>query len=81
MTTRKAPKYCQGFVDRHGKARWYFRRRGSPRVPLPGLPWSSEFMAAYEAAVARDSMPKDKVIRERQTSGVVATLVVLLEFT
>ncbi|WP_108259136.1 tyrosine-type recombinase/integrase [Mangrovicoccus ximenensis] len=47
---RKAPAYCQGLIDRHGKARWYFRRPGYPRATLPGLPWSPEFMAAYEAA-------------------------------
>ena len=48
---RKPPKYVQAFVDRHGKARWYFRRPGFPRIPLPGLPWSPQFMAAYEAAL------------------------------
>mgnify|MGYP001277117115 CR=1 FL=1 len=47
---RKQPKYCQGFVDRHGRERWYFRRPGFDRVALPGLPWSPTFMAAYEAA-------------------------------
>ncbi|MEI4486363.1 tyrosine-type recombinase/integrase [Frigidibacter sp. MR17.14] len=47
---RKPPKYCQGFLDRHGSPRWYFRRPGFDRVALPGLPWSPEFMAAYEAA-------------------------------
>lgn len=49
---RKPPKYCQGFVDRHGKARWYYRRPGWKRIPLPGLPWTPEFMAAYEMAEA-----------------------------
>jgi hypothetical protein len=39
-------------VDRHGKPRFYFRRRGFKRVALPSLPWSPEFMAAYEAALA-----------------------------
>ena len=48
---RKPPKFCQGFVDRHGKSRWYLRRPGFRRVPLPGLPWSPEFMAAYEQAM------------------------------
>jgi hypothetical protein len=48
----KLPKYVQAFVDRDGRAYHYFRRRGSERVPLPGLPWSPEFMAAYEAAMA-----------------------------
>jgi integrase len=48
----KMPKHTQAFVDRHGKARFYFRRTGTKLVPLPGLPWSPEFMAAYEAAMA-----------------------------
>ena len=45
------PPFTHGFIDRHGKARWYFRRAGFSRVPLPGLPWSPEFMAAHEAAM------------------------------
>lgn len=49
---RRPPKYVQGFIDRHGKARFYFRRSGFKTVPLPGLPWSPEFMAAYEQALA-----------------------------
>jgi len=53
---RRPPKYCNGFLDRHGKARWYFRRAGK-NVPLPGLPWSTEFMAAYEQAMADQPAP------------------------
>jgi integrase len=49
---RRPPLYCNGFIDRHGKARWYFRRAGFKRAALPGLPWSPEFMAAYEQALA-----------------------------
>jgi integrase len=48
----RPPKFVQAFLDQHGKPRFYFRRPGFPRVPLPGLPWSPEFMAAYEAALA-----------------------------
>jgi integrase len=48
----RPPKFVQGFIDRHGKARFYFRRPGFKNAPLPGLPWSPEFMAAYEAALA-----------------------------
>src|SRR5215831_17229272 len=51
-TMRRPPKYVQGFVDRHGKPRFYFRRAGFKTVALPGLPWSPPFMAAYEAALA-----------------------------
>ncbi|WP_313445828.1 tyrosine-type recombinase/integrase [Brevundimonas sp.] len=42
----------QRFRDRHGKLRHYFRRPGAKRVPLPGLPGSLDFMAAYQAALA-----------------------------
>jgi integrase len=53
----RPPKFVQGFVDRHGKARFYFRRAGFKAVPLPGLPWSPEFMAAYESALAGQAVP------------------------
>lgn len=48
----KLPRYVQGFVDRHGKARYYFRRAGFKSATLPGVPWSPGFMQAYEAAMA-----------------------------
>src|SRR5262245_30235451 len=41
-------KYVHAFRDRMGRMRYYFRRHGK-RSALPGLPGSSEFMAAYEA--------------------------------
>jgi integrase len=45
-------KYIQPFVDRAtGRPYTYFRRAGYPRVRLPGLPGSAEFMAAYQAAL------------------------------
>ena len=48
-------KYVHQFVDKRrgdAKARFYFRRRGFPQLPLPGLPGSPEFNAAYEQALA-----------------------------
>ena len=53
----KLPMYVQAFVDRHGRPRYYFRRRGFARVPLPGLPWSPDFMAAYKAALEAGRVP------------------------
>src|SRR5215831_18705591 len=53
---RRPPKYVQGFIDRHGKPRWYFRRPSFKRMPLPGLPWSPEFMASYGEALAGQIM-------------------------
>lgn len=40
-------KYVQSFGGYH-----YFRRRGSPRIPLPGIVGSPEFMEAYQQAFA-----------------------------
>ena len=53
----KLPKYVHGFVDRHGKARFYFRRAGFKQVTLPGLPWSPAFMAAYQEVLAGQPTP------------------------
>lgn len=44
--------FVQAYYDRHGKRRYYFRRKGWPRVTLPGLPGSPEFYAAYARAMA-----------------------------
>lgn len=49
---RRPPKFVQGYIDRHGKPRFYLRRAGFKSVALRGLPWSPEFMDAYEAAMA-----------------------------
>lgn len=48
---RKLPPYVQAFVDKTGRPRYYLRKPGCPRVALPGLPWSPEFMAAHSAAI------------------------------
>jgi integrase len=61
-------KYVHGFVDRHGHARHYFRRNGR-RNPLPGLPGSSEFMAAYQAAL--DSATPTQIGAKRTKPGSV----------
>ena len=68
----KPPKYSQGFPDRHGKMRWYYRRPGFPRVALPGLPWSPAFMEAYEKAAAGERLETGA---SRSKPGTVAALV------
>lgn len=45
-------RYVAEDTDRHGNPRLYFRRVGHPKVRLPGLPGSDEFMAAYKAALS-----------------------------
>src|SRR5262249_2642079 len=49
--TRIRLDYVHEFLDRHGKVRRYFRRRGFKQVPLPGSPGSPEFMQAYADAL------------------------------
>ena len=70
---RRPPQYVNGFIDRHGKARWYFRRAGFKKAPLPGLPWSPEFMAAYERALAGQPAP---IGAERTIPGTLRALAV-----
>jgi integrase len=70
---RRPPKYVQGFFDRHGKARFYFRRAGFKAVALPGLPWSPDFMAAYEVALAGQPAP---IASERVKAGTIRALAV-----
>ena len=55
--TRIRLKYVNEYRDRHGRVRRYFRRRRGRSIPLPGLPGSIEFMAAYQAALALVSPP------------------------
>ncbi len=55
--TRLKLKYVNEYRDRHGRVRRYFRRPGARAIPLPGLPGSIEFMAAYQAALAIVSPP------------------------
>jgi integrase len=45
-------KHVNSFVCSDGRVRHYFRRGGAKAIPLPGLPGSEEFMAAYGAALA-----------------------------
>jgi integrase len=58
------------FRDRHGKVRHYFRRNGK-RTPLPGVPGSAAFMAAYHAALAGEPAP---IGADRAAPGTMAAL-------
>ncbi len=71
---RKPPKYCHGYIDCRGKPRWYLRRPGFKQVPLPGLPWSPDFMAAYETAMAGGKIEPGK---SRIKPGSVSDLITI----
>ena len=65
-------KYVQAWVDGEGRVHRYFRRHGYPRVPLPGLPGSIEFMTAYQVALAG---PPTVIGADRAKPGSVSAVV------
>jgi hypothetical protein len=68
-------KYVHSYRDRHGKLRNNFRRGDEKLVPLPGLPGSAEFMAAYQAALAGDDPPPPPIAISRAKPGSTAAAV------
>ena len=70
-------KYVNAFANQGRKdkrVRYYFRRRGGKAMPLPGLPGSEEFMAAYAAALA--GLPHVEIGASRTLPGTINALVV-----
>jgi integrase len=66
-------RYVQAFIDhKTGHVYYYFRRAGLPRVRLPGLPGSDQFMMAYRLAIA--GMPDD-IGASRSKAGSVGAAV------
>lgn len=72
----KLPRYVHAFTDRHGKPRFYFRRPGVKRVPLPGLPYSPDFMAAHEALMQGEPPPKLDIGASRTKPGTLNAVLV-----
>lgn len=52
-----ALKYVQRFEDRHGRVRYYYRRRGYPLAALPA-PSAPNFMDEYMRAAGAEMLPK-----------------------
>ena len=67
-------KYVKRYQDRHGKVRHYFRAPGRKLAPLPGLPGSGAFMAAY--AEALDAMAIPEGAGKAPRAGTVSALCV-----
>ena len=55
MTAITLP-FIQTYPDRHGKLRYYFRRKGFPKVTLPA-PGSPGFLVIYEKANSASPVP------------------------
>jgi hypothetical protein len=48
-------KFVVEDVDRHGNVRIYFRRKGHPKVRLPGPIGSGDFWTVYRATLAGEA--------------------------
>lgn len=55
---RKRPPFVIREKNRHGNWRWYFRRKGTPRVRLPDQYGTKEFWDALAAAMAGEAVSK-----------------------
>lgn len=51
-------KWVHGYRDCRGRMRYYVRRKGQPRIALPGLPGSKTFMDAYARAIAGEEIER-----------------------
>lgn len=71
----RLPPYVQAFTDRHGRPRYYFRRKGFKGGKLPGVPWSPAFMSAHEAFMQGSTLPPS-VGQDRTKAGSVNALAV-----
>jgi hypothetical protein len=72
-------KYVNAFANRDRKGqrvRYYFRRRGAKAIPLPGLPDSEEFMAAYAAALTSIPDQRLEIAANRTLPGTINALIV-----
>jgi integrase len=65
----RLPKYVHAYIDRHGRPRHYLRRPGRKEVALPAMPWSTEFMDAYQAAL--NDAPPISIGAKRTMPGTV----------
>ena len=68
---RKHFPYVNAYKDRTGKMRYYFRRGDRPRMPLRGIPGSSEFVRSYADAVAGQPLRKKTRLKTRLLQGFV----------
>jgi integrase len=66
----KLPPNVHGYLNQHGKAVFYYRVPGAPKVRLRGHPGSDEFMQAYDLAKAGER-PKIELGAGRTKPGSV----------
>src|SRR5271170_6016078 len=67
---RRNPPHVHGYIDQHGKPKFYYRVAGRPKIRLRGLPWSEEFMTALSAA-EKGEWSKPEIGASRTVAGTV----------
>jgi len=73
--TRRLPKYCSEFADRHGKIRVRFRRKGFAPYYFKNIAWSAEFMAEYQACLGGEMAPQSQAGQSRTKPGTFNALI------
>jgi enterobacteria phage integrase len=72
---RKLPPFVERWRDRHGKVRVYFRKGKGIRVALPASIGSTDFDAAYQAALSGQLAPAQEH-RARPAPGTIDALII-----
>jgi hypothetical protein len=65
-------KWVKSFVDRFGKQRHYFRRKGCPSIALKGFPGSDEFDESYNNALIETEREAAQAMKENRKPPVKA---------
>jgi hypothetical protein len=73
-TKNGLPKHCTPVIDRHGKRRVRFRKRGFSAY-LTGIPWSEDFMRQYAAALEGVQVRKALIGADRSAPNSLGALI------
>lgn len=76
MNRKRLPKYVSEFVDRHGKARVRFRRKGYQDFYFNTVPWSPEFMVQYQSCLSGEASPPIATGANKTKAGSFNALIV-----
>lgn len=75
MIGKRLPKYVSEFVDRHGKVRVRFRRKGQADHYFSSIPWTDDFMMEYRSCLDREAAPAIQVGISRTKPGTFNALI------
>jgi hypothetical protein len=76
MKRRWLPKWVSGFRDRHGKARYRFRRKGQAQYLFKHAPGTEKFLQEYQACLTASEAPKIQPGADKVKPGTFDDLIV-----